>query len=408
MEPSAIDIESSCRMCLQPSDRLESLFETFYENSQLSKLLTKMNVEIRIEQHDQLSSLICGDCQMNAINAYKFHQMCSSNDRKIRELLANQTDFIDDVKTEAEAEVLRDGLSPTTKIEPAYDESLPDNSTNALLLQENQSVDDEYGSESPEGDDDSDSEESSDGDEKREQLSCDSCDKSFSSSRKLENHIMNIHQSRKSTSVASEDESSDGDDESEKIFTCDACPKKFKKPSLLARHIKTHDPNKRPHECEKCQKRFPSRSALVRHDVLHSDLEERSRITRSEAQDFICVICSRSFKSPETLTSHLKTHKSKTADDQEHTCKLCNDSFPTYTDIIRHSKNHIENATHQCATCNKLFVIGDELIDHFLRHKGLKPHRCPVCDKSFLKVHKLNVHMRIHSDDKVRRDSGVD
>lgn len=196
--------------------------------------------------------------------------------------------------------------------------------------------------------------------------------------------------------------------------------KKFKKSSLLARHIKTHDPDKRPHECRKCNKRFPSKVGLVRHEIIHSELVERSAIKRAEGQHFSCVICSRSFKSSELLSSHLKSHKSKSIEEQEYTCKLCHDTFPSFSDIFRHSKNHVENATHQCAICNKLFVVGDELIDHFLRHKGMKPvncfifclvthkidflsiqHQCPVCDKSFLKLHKLNVHMRTHSDDKL-------
>lgn len=30
----------------------------------------------------------------------------------------------------------------------------------------------------------------------------------------------------------------------------------------------------------------------------------------------------------------------------------------------------------------------------------MKPHECPICKKSFVKVHKLNVHMRIHNDEK--------
>lgn len=53
-------------------------------------------------------------------------------------------------------------------------------------------------------------------------------------------------------------------------------------------------------------------------------------------------------------------------------------------------------------------MVGDELIDHFLRHKGMKPHQCPVCEKSFLKLHKLNVHMRTHSDDKVGECDGAE
>jgi uncharacterized Zn-finger protein len=188
----------------------------------------------------------------------------------------------------------------------------------------------------------------------------------------------------------------------DKSYKCEVCSKKFKKLSLLSRHRRTHDNVKKPHECSKCQKRFPSEVALVRHDIIHSDLVERSKIERSEEQDFICVICNSQFKSHDLLTIHHKTHKTMLGDSQDILCKLCMNSYPTFTDILRHSRNHIENATHQCIICNKLFVLNDEAIDHFLRHKGQKPHKCPICDKSFLKLHKLNNHMKTHSDDKVR------
>lgn len=413
MELSAIDIATSCRTCLLTSEHLESLFETFFEESPLSKLLIQVNPNLIIDKDDKLSHQICGDCQVAMINAFKFQQMCYNSDKRIRTLVENELKFdIDSViKTEeAGSEQLQHDLGLIEKIESSLDINLQaDTNTNDVLIAELKPLDEEFESETPDmsnDEDDSDSMSSSasdDDEEKCEKFTCDSCNKSFSSSRKLESHMKNIHQSGKSKSAGSEDnESSDDDDDSTKTFTCDACPKKFKKPSLLARHIKTHDPNKRPHECAKCQKRFPSQVALVRHDILHSELVERSKINRPDTQDFSCVICGRCFKSSESMTTHLKTHKNKTADEEEFACKLCHDVFPSFSDIARHSKNHIENATHQCAICNKLFVVGDELIDHFLRHKGMKPHQCPVCEKSFLKLHKLNVHMRIHSDDKVQ------
>lgn len=411
MELSDFDVDRSCRACLLPSHQLEPLFETLFDDSPLSEILSSVVSSIEVEKDDvRFPHKICASCQASAVNAYKFQQMCVANDKKIRQLIESQTKFDLDgaIKTEEPgSEVLQDDLA-----EVSLDITLQSDS-NDVMLTDLKPLDDDSDSDSPnDSQDDSDSmssDASEDDDGKCKKYDCDSCDKSFTSSSKLEHHLRNAHHLlKKSKSAGSEENESsdDDDDDSAKIFTCDACPKKFKKPSLLARHIKTHDPNKRPHECPKCQKRFPSQVALVRHDILHSDLVERSKIDRPEPQEFSCVVCGRSFKSPESLSSHLKTHKSKSIEDQEYTCKLCHDAFPTFSDIQRHSKNHIENATHQCAICNKLFVVGDELIDHFLRHKGMKPHSCPICEKSFLKLHKLNVHMRTHSDDKVRWAGG--
>ena len=85
----------------------------------------------------------------------------------------------------------------------------------------------------------------------------------------------------------------------------------------------------------------------MRHEVLHSELVEWSKLNRDESQDFICVVCGRELKTPDSLASHLKAHKSKSVENQEYKCKLCHDVFPNFSDILRHSKNHIENATHQ-------------------------------------------------------------
>lgn len=189
---------------------------------------------------------------------------------------------------------------------------------------------------------------------------------------------------------------------SKSLHSCTSCPKKFKKLSLLTRHQKTHSSEKKSHECTKCGKKLPSEVAMVRHDVLHSDIVTRSKIARSENQKFVCVICNNQFRNPETLSSHHKTHKASLENSREIQCRLCEETFETFTDIVRHSKSHIENATHQCVICKKLFILNDEAIDHFLRHKGQKPHKCPVCQKSFLKLHKLNVHVKIHEDEKVR------
>lgn len=379
MEVSSVDIESSCRACLEPMDILESLFTTQNDDKlKLCEILSILNCGQIAMPGDGLSQGICESCRVHAVNAYRFQEMCQMNDKRARQLLQIKVEIIHDEGSKKsfesiDGDVLMSDLKP---LDEEFEEETVDN----------------YDDDDEESNEDSIHDSST---SEGKKFSCDSCEHQFTSEKKLDLHIRNEH--------GDEEDSADSDEDSARIFSCDLCPKKFKKPSLLSRHLKTHDPNKRPHECVKCQKRFPSQVALVRHDILHSELVERSKINRPEPQDFLCVVCARSFKSSESLSTHLKSHKSKSAEDSEYTCKLCHDVFPTFTDILRHSKNHIENATHQCAICNKLFVIGDELIDHFLRHKGMKPHQCPVCEKSFLKLHKLNVHLRTHSDDKVRK-----
>lgn len=255
MEVSSIDVGSSCRTCLLTSQSLEPLFETLFENTPLSQIVTQLS-QIEIDFNDKLSHRICELCVANAINAYKFQQMCISNDLRVRQSLESQLKYdidSDNIKTEEGAgnEILQDDL-----VEASLGITLG-NESNDVMIAELKQLDEEYENETPndsqdDSDDDDDSSDSDDGSSsKSTKFTCDECNKSFKSNDHLEQHKMNIHEtSRKSKSAGSEDNESsdDEDDDSTKTFCCDACPKKFKKPSLLARHVKTHDPNRRPHE----------------------------------------------------------------------------------------------------------------------------------------------------------------
>lgn len=240
MDLEEINIEASCRTCLLTTHNLESLFETLYESSPLSQIVCSV-VSIEIQESDKLPHKICASCRANAINAYKFQQMCVSNDRKIRMVFETQTKF-DQIKTEGAGE--QDDLVEDITLQ---------SDSNDVMLADLKPLDEDFESETPNDsqDDDTGTESSSSGeddDDTCKNYSCDSCEKQFKSSRKLELHMRNFHATKSKSAGSDDNESSDDDDESAKIFNCDSCAKKFKKPSLLARHVKTHDPNRRPHE----------------------------------------------------------------------------------------------------------------------------------------------------------------
>lgn len=252
MDISEINVDNSCRTCLLTTHNLESLFETLYDSSPLSQIVCSI-VSIEIQERDKLPHKICANCRTNAINAYKFQQMCVTNDKKIRMLFETRTEFDLDnaIKTEGAGDVSQDDL-----VEVSLDITLQSDS-NDVMLADLKPLEEEFESETPNDsqDDDTDTETSSSGsddddEDKCKNYSCDSCEKRFKSNRKLEQHMRNYHEMAKKCKSAGSDEneSSDDEDDSAKIYNCDACAKKFKKPSLLARHVKTHDPNRRPHE----------------------------------------------------------------------------------------------------------------------------------------------------------------
>lgn len=394
MEIQTIDVKNVCRCCILLTSDLELVFDMIYENELFSKILFDVG-KIEIAKDDIFSTAICQNCKIAAINAYKFQRMCMESDKSLRILIGSfsnessqedpgvikdeyqqtQSDniLIDDMKI-VETDGLEFEATEENYIENESDSDIENNSTSVTT-------------------------------EITEIYECSNCSKTFKSNTKLENHLRKCQQQLNDVIVggnSNEEEESEEEEDEKQGYSCTECSKVFKKKSLLSRHTRSaHNPNKKPHECSQCNKKFPSNVALMRHGVMHSDLVERSKLNRDASQEFTCVICGRTFKTHDNLTTHLKGHKNKSREnDDEYVCKLCNDVFSTFSDILRHSKNHIENATHQCAICNKLFAVGDELIDHFLRHKGMKPHECPICQKSFLKLHKLNVHLRTHSEEK--------
>lgn len=362
MEVTALDIKNVCRTCLLSTIDLEEIFSSFFGDISISKILSDVGkIEIGIE--DGLSSYICQNCKQTAINAYRFQQMCIESDRSLRILVSNCDQ--DESLLGVSKEDTENSLSQELAMEK---DNIHDNE---MLLDElNDSIIYDAG-ESDESDDPEDEEmgeeETSDESDSADLIySCSQCSKFFKSPDKLESHI----KKHEEFSIKEETESDASEDMK---HSCKDCNRVYKTKALLSRHKKaTHGGVRRLEVCTKCDKRFPSVAALTRHTILHSDLVEKSKITREDSQEFTCVICALSFKTCESMSSHMKAHKTKATEEKEYDCKLCHDSFPSLTEILRHAKNHIENATHQCTICNKLFAMGDELIDHFLRHKGMQ------------------------------------
>lgn len=232
------EVLSSCRLCLSASD-VDSVFAESQLGVCFAEILNNiLNNNIpTITSSDNLSKNICKSCQNSSVAAYTFVQMCVTSDQRVRKSL------------EPLSEIKADDASEGDLVEATL--SIDD--SNDMMLPELKPIEEEYDNESPNDDSQDESDGSSGiGDEDKlndsKEFCCDSCDKTFSSKSQMLQHATDFHDEGKCKSTESDDNESLDDDESERIFTCDACPKNFKKPSLLARHVKTHDPNRRPHE----------------------------------------------------------------------------------------------------------------------------------------------------------------
>jgi len=204
---------------------------------------------------------------------------------------------------------------------------------------------------------------------------CESCNKIFSSSQTLTNH-MKLHTK-------------------ELEFRCDICGKYYVSRSVLGNHIKTHDSAyKIPRfNCNHCDKKFTHPSNLKRHiRTAHFEL--------SDKKTYVCQECGKSFRDPSARKHHLKTHMEV----RPFPCSMCSKSFGSKSQIDNHLRIHTGEKPFLCNVCGRCFVTKGQLKSHKInRHVGIqhnKSHLCQECGQSFVKEFDLRVHMRKHTGER--------
>jgi len=204
---------------------------------------------------------------------------------------------------------------------------------------------------------------------------CGTCNKVFSSSQTLTNH-MKLHTK-------------------ELEFRCEICGKYYVSRSVLGNHLKTHDSShKIPRfNCNHCEKKFTHPSNLKRHiRTAHFEL--------SDKKTYVCQECGKSFRDPSARKHHLKTH----LEVRPFPCSMCPKSFGSKSQIENHIRIHTGEKPFLCNICGRCFVTKGQLKSHKInRHVGIqhnKSHLCQECGQSFVKEFDLRVHMRKHTGER--------
>ena len=252
--------------------------------------------------------------------------------------------------------------------------------------------------------------------QKPRRFACSVCNKFFESPSKVQRH-MSVHKNENDQDL--DTIMKDGITTEVRVprsnnykYECKFCGKKVESPSKLERHMNVHDPNRRenrgvnkfrPYGCDNCPLRFWDELAMERHMIIHSEAVVESKIEHPEDHHFVCVICLATTTQYDDLFTHMRSHKDEIDISEAIICQLCNKSFGSLQNIIRHARTHDENSTHQCVKCNKIFGMGEDFIDHMLRHENYKPYACEHCDKSFLKLHKLRAHIAVHEETELEK-----
>ncbi|XP_077300569.1 uncharacterized protein LOC143921234 [Arctopsyche grandis] len=81
-------------------------------------------------------------------------------------------------------------------------------------------------------------------------------------------------------------------------------------------------------------------------------------------------------------------------------CDICSESFTFMNELNMHMKIHIEDKPHKCGICSKSFLLKSHLNTHIKIHTNGKPHKCMICSKAFGFKHDLNIHIKIHTGER--------
>ena len=81
------------------------------------------------------------------------------------------------------------------------------------------------------------------------------------------------------------------------VLSCNICNKNFSTKDGLRTHLNIHDETK-AFKCEICTTAFSKKSHLVQHALIHRG-----------TKPYICSVCNRGFNRPANLTRHAKVHK---------------------------------------------------------------------------------------------------
>jgi KRAB domain-containing zinc finger protein len=163
---------------------------------------------------------------------------------------------------------------------------------------------------------------------------CDSCDKVFIIRKSLATHVESVHQGQHHVcdvcgysfnSIANlrvhKRTKHDADYEKPKV-SCELCDKVFSSWSGRKYHVENVHNGKR-FVCETCGKVFTSACGLKNHIKVHTG-----------EKPFACDYCDKKFANSQVRKEHLKVHTKE----QPHACKLCDKKYSQRTPLVHHMR----------------------------------------------------------------------
>ena len=219
---------------------------------------------------------------------------------------------------------------------------------------------------------------------------CNLCEKICSSLFVLNGHQRNVHDNTE--------------------HTCHLCNKKIKGKRNLYNHFKRHEGVKSTYKykCTLCtdgqfqaeetlQKHIKDCHSGIKYKCLQCPLGFQSKKARRGHENIHhaektvpCGQCDQMFARKAYRKVHIKTYHTRKKEDK--ICTLCGEAFWDKVTFEAHGNRHTNNRLHECEICGKTFLVQSHLKSHFKVHT--LPHKCDKCDKGYKDVSLLRDHVR--------------
>ena len=131
---------------------------------------------------------------------------------------------------------------------------------------------------------------------------------------------------------------------------CNKCGKLITKQSMKT-HIETHIRSKETFSCNICAYKSNRKGNLEIHITKHSDKKK-----------YGCKNCDKNFTWPSSLKSHMLAAHSKS--NLNFICDICTHSFKDGGNLKKHMFTHKEERPHTCDKCGKGWIRADFLKNH--------------------------------------------
>ncbi|EDW97876.1 zinc finger and SCAN domain-containing protein 12 [Drosophila yakuba] len=138
--------------------------------------------------------------------------------------------------------------------------------------------------------------------------------------------------------------------------------------------------------CDVCGNFYEKRGRMMEHRRRHDAICQ-----------YACELCDAKFQVREQLRKHMYSHTGS----KPYKCSFCSRQFFYESVLKSHENVHRGIKPYVCKVCDKAFAYAHSLTKHELIHTDIKLYRCDYCHKDFRLLH----HMRQHEETKLHQNA---